>query len=69
MPIGLGFNLTILNILKSAGHIGSRTWSLCWGLAGATAHAQVDGSLVFGGYDAGKVKGPNFTQPLTASAC
>ncbi len=56
-------------MLKGAGRIGSRTWSLWWGLDGAEENAQMDGSLVFGGYDAAKIQGTtNHTDRITVSA-
>lgn len=70
--LGLGKNSTVLSKLKSAGFIGSRTFGLWWGLAGATPAAQVEGSLVFGGYDAAKIKsgGKNHTGSITeATLC
>ncbi|KAJ9668447.1 hypothetical protein H2201_001495 [Coniosporium apollinis] len=54
--LGVGRNSTVLSMLRRAGHIGSRTWGLWHGLAGATKGAQMDGSLVLGGYDAAKIK-------------
>lgn len=36
-----------------------------WGLTGAESVQQMDGTLVFGGYDAAKLTGDNVTQPLT----
>jgi len=62
--MGLGRNSTMLNALHSAGTITSRSWSLFWGLTGADANSQMDGSLVLGGYDAAKVTGDNFTDHL-----
>ncbi|KAK4990703.1 hypothetical protein LTR66_006744 [Elasticomyces elasticus] len=64
MSIGLGPNSTVLTALKAAGRIGSRTWSMFWGLAGATASAQMDGTFVFGGFDSAKVSGSNHTKAL-----
>ncbi|KAI9777516.1 MAG: hypothetical protein M1839_008810 [Geoglossum umbratile] len=60
--LGLGRNSTILNALFNAGRIGSRSWGLFWGLTGAEANFQMDGSLVFGGYDVAKVTGDNLTE-------
>ncbi|KXT17102.1 hypothetical protein AC579_2032 [Pseudocercospora musae] len=62
--IGLGQNSTILKALKDAGHISSRSWSYWYGIESATSSAAKDGQVVFGGYDAAKVTGQNFTQPL-----
>lgn len=63
--LGLGRNSTLLNALHSAGIIASRSWSLFWGLNGADAWSQMDGTLVLGGYDSSKVMGDNFTDHLT----
>jgi hypothetical protein len=62
--LGLGPNSTILNALKARGSIASRTWSFFWGLNGATTSSQMDGSLIFGGYDAAKTTGQSVTAPL-----
>jgi hypothetical protein len=62
--IGLGPNSTILTVLKDTGHISSRSYGYWWGKDGATSNAQMDGSLVLGGYDAAKVQGPNTTIAL-----
>ncbi|KAF2158002.1 hypothetical protein K461DRAFT_28340 [Myriangium duriaei CBS 260.36] len=55
--LGLGANSTLLNTLKSAGRIASRSFGMFYGLTGATPSAQMDGSLVLGGYDRAKVVG------------
>ena len=55
---------SFLSQLQQQGHIGSKVWSMWWGMNGATAPATQDGTIVFGGYDAGKVIGPNFTSQL-----
>jgi hypothetical protein len=60
--IGLGFNSTLLSWLKTAGYIGSRTYAIYWGLAGATGTAKMDGSLVLGGYDYAKVQGKKYNK-------
>lgn len=65
MALGLGPNSTILNVLKNAGLIGSRTWSLFYGLKGSQSASQLNGSLVLGGYDGAKVSGTKYTQSLT----
>ncbi|EME78392.1 uncharacterized protein MYCFIDRAFT_157184 [Pseudocercospora fijiensis CIRAD86] len=62
--IGLGQNSTILKALKNSGRISSRSWSYWYGIESATSSAAKDGQIVFGGYDAAKVTGQNFTQPL-----
>lgn len=55
--LGVGSNSSILNSLKDAGKIASRSWSMFWGLEGATADTQMDGNFVMGGYDKAKTKG------------
>lgn len=62
--IGLGRNSTILNALRAAGQIKSRTYSYWWGVNNAVSSRSVDGQLVFGGYDAAKIMGPNITRKL-----
>lgn len=62
--IGLGRNSTLLNALRDAGHISSRTYSYWWGRNSAASSNAMDGQLVLGGYDAAKVTGPNITQKL-----
>lgn len=46
--LGLGRNSTFLRALASAGNIGTRAYSLFWGLVGVK---QTQGSLVLGGLD------------------
>ncbi|KAI2467421.1 acid protease [Annulohypoxylon bovei var. microspora] len=53
--IGLGANSTFLNKLQESGKVVSRTWSFFWGRNGGPSASQVDGSLVFGGYDRAKI--------------
>jgi hypothetical protein len=62
--IGLGPNSTLLSALKDAGHISSRSYGYWWGEDGATSNAQMDGSLVLGGYDAAKTQGSNITNSI-----
>ena len=64
--IGLGSNSTFVRALFDAGAIASKTWSLAWGWTGATTAHQMDGNMVFGGYDAAKSTGPNVTSPFTS---
>ncbi|KKA17825.1 hypothetical protein T310_8237 [Rasamsonia emersonii CBS 393.64] len=66
MVLGMGPNSTILNALKAAGKVSSRTWSFFWGLTGATPNVQMPGSFVLGGYDRAKVTGNNHTQALSS---
>lgn len=63
--MGLGPNSTILTALKSAGKIASRSWSIYWGLDGATEETQSAGTFVFGGFDSSKTSGQNYTAPLS----
>ena len=62
--IGMGMNSTILSALKAAGKIASNSYSWWWGQTGATENVQMDGSIVFGGYDKAKTLGDNYTQQL-----
>jgi hypothetical protein len=62
--IGFGVNSTFLNALQAAGKIASRSYSWWWGRTGATEDAQMDGAIVFGGYDRAKVTGKPYTQNL-----
>ena len=63
--LGLGRNSTLINALSSANLITSRVWSLFYGLTGADTSSQMDGNLVFGGYDAAKTSGANYTTQFT----
>lgn len=65
--IGLGRNSTLLNALRDAGHISSRTYSYWWGLNSASPSNSMDGQLILGGYDAAKITGPNITRELLPS--
>ncbi|KEZ39510.1 putative Aspartic-type endopeptidase [Scedosporium apiospermum] len=67
MAVGLGSNSTLLNTLKAAGKIASRSWSMFYGLTGADANAQLDGSFILGGYDRAKVKGGGYTERLSTN--
>jgi hypothetical protein len=64
--IGFGLNSTLLSWLKSAGHIGSRTYSIFWGLAGASGTAKMDGSVVLGGYDNAKILGKKYLKSFSS---
>jgi hypothetical protein len=59
--LGLGQNSTLLSTLKDGGHINSRSYGFWWGEDGATSNAQMDGSIILGGYDAAKTQGSNIT--------
>ena len=63
---GMGQNSTLLNALVAAKKIASRSYSWWWGQTGANPSAQMDGQMVFGGYDAGKTQGENVTIELAA---
>ena len=68
--LGLGANSSVLNLLTGsmgAKTILSRTWSIFWGFVGAEKEHQMNGSLVFGGYDQAKVKGSNVSQSIALS--
>ncbi|KAL8952958.1 MAG: hypothetical protein Q9222_001177 [Ikaeria aurantiellina] len=62
--VGLGANSTFLNALFSAGAIASKSWGLLWGWQGAKSDQQTEGSLILGGYDSAKTRGPNVTYPF-----
>ena len=62
--IGLGSNSTFVKALFDAKAIASKTWSLAWGWSGIDAAHQMNGNMVFGGYDAAKSQGPNTTSRL-----
>ena len=62
--LGLGFNSNLLDTLYSAKMIQARTWSMFQGWSGAEASQQMDGSIIFGGYDEAKVTGRNVTLPI-----
>ncbi|RYC57549.1 hypothetical protein CHU98_g8664 [Xylaria longipes] len=64
MALGLGANSTLLSSLEAGKRIASRVWSMFYGLTGSNSNAQLDGSLVFGGYDRAKVSGKAYTQKL-----
>lgn len=62
--LGFGSNSTLLNQLKSSGQIASRSWSYWYGIDNTESRSAMDGQLVLGGYDAAKVVGQPYTQPL-----
>ncbi|KAI0097829.1 aspartic peptidase domain-containing protein [Nemania sp. FL0031] len=64
MGLGLGSNSTFLSALKAGNRIASRVWSMFYGLTGGNANAQLDGTLVLGGYDQAKVSGQGYTLEL-----
>jgi hypothetical protein len=66
MAIGMGTNSTMLSSLKDTGKIAARVWGMFWGRDGATRETQLNGSMVFGGYDKAKVVGEPYTQFLVS---
>ncbi|KAA8626207.1 aspartic-type endopeptidase [Pyrenophora tritici-repentis] len=64
--LGLGSNSSFLQALLSAGDIGTRAYSIFWGLVGGPAEKQTTGSLVLGGLDKSLIadQNINFTAPL-----
>lgn len=67
--LGLGNQSTFLNTLKETGVIESRTWSVFWGLDGASVGGYTNGSMVFGGYNENKASGANYTAKLNYTSC
>jgi hypothetical protein len=62
--LGIGSSSTILQRLVDVGKIAGRTYSLYIGSGMDRAGGVVNGSSVFGGYDAGRFKGPVHSQPM-----
>jgi hypothetical protein len=64
--LGLGRNSTFLGALASAGDIGTKAYSMFWGLVGGPADRQTQGSLVLGGLDKSLIadQNANFTGSL-----
>jgi hypothetical protein len=68
--LGMGKDSSLLTMLRNAGAIASRSYSLYWGQTGTTADHQLDGNLVIGGLDMAKAAGQNYTTSLDrASPC
>lgn len=67
VAIGMGTNSTFLTYLRSSKTIGSRTFGMFWGRQVVNVNTQLDGSIVFGGYDRAKVTGRPLKQPLTTN--
>jgi hypothetical protein len=63
--LGLGRNSSFLRALVSAGDIGTRAYSIFWGLTGGPTEKQTPGSLVLGGLDKSLIADEN--ENLTAS--
>ena len=62
--LGLGSNSSLLRDLGTKRAISSQSWSIWYGSSGAQASQQVNGNLVFGGYDKAKFAGANVTQSI-----
>ncbi|KAF7512853.1 hypothetical protein GJ744_011956 [Endocarpon pusillum] len=60
--LGVGASSTILGFLKESRIIRSTVWSYFDGLYGLTESENLDGHVVFGGYDAAKTSGLAFMQ-------
>jgi len=50
--LGFGRNSTLLNALVASGALSSRSWGFWQGWTGAESKNQIDGNLIFSGYDA-----------------
>jgi hypothetical protein len=64
--LGLSRNSSFLRALVSAGDIGTKAYSISWGLIGGPAEKQTRGSLVLGGLDKSLIadQNDNFTASL-----
>lgn len=64
--LGLGRNSSFLRALVSAGDIGTKAYSMFWGLVGGPTEKQTQGSLVLGGLDQSLIvdQNDNFTASL-----
>jgi hypothetical protein len=62
--LGIGSSSTILQRMVDVGLIAGRTFSLYIGSGMDRAGGVVNGSSVFGGYDAGRFKGEVHSQPM-----
>lgn len=64
--LGLGRNSSFLRALVSTGNIGTKAYSIFWGLVGGPAEKQTPGSLVLGGLDKSLIadENDNFTASL-----
>lgn len=60
--LGLGSNSSYLHVMREAGRIASRSWSMYWGQE--YTDDNIDGSIVVGGFDSEKVMGEPHTFPL-----
>ncbi|KAJ4299112.1 hypothetical protein N0V90_004356 [Kalmusia sp. IMI 367209] len=68
--LGLGMNSSFLRALVSAGDIGTKAYSMFWGLVGGPVEKQTRGSLVLGGLDKSLIadQNDNFTASLFRSS-
>lgn len=64
--IGMSAGSLFLNTLYQAGKIASRSFGYFWGLDGASARDQMDGSFVVGGYDRAKTIGSPYTGTISS---
>lgn len=64
--LGLGRNSSFLRTLVSAGDIGTKVYSMFWGLVGGPTEKQTPGSLILGGLDKSLIanQNDNFTASL-----
>ncbi|KAI6756210.1 hypothetical protein HG530_011946 [Fusarium avenaceum] len=65
--IGMDSGSTIMEALKNAGRIASKSFGFWWGLDGVGEKDQKGGSFVLGGYDRAKAYGDGITTQLTHS--
>lgn len=63
--IGMDSGSTVLEALKNAGRIASKSFGFWWGLDGVGEKDQKGGSFVLGGYDRAKAYGDGVTTQLT----
>ena len=63
--LGMGPRSYLLDTLFRQGFIDSKTFSMYWGRPGAADPAHREGNVVFGGYDQARIRGKNFTTPLS----
>ncbi|KAF2450959.1 acid protease [Karstenula rhodostoma CBS 690.94] len=68
--LGLGSNSSFLRALVTAGDIGTKAYSIFWGLVGGPAEKQTRGSLILGGLDKSLIadQNDNFTASLFRSS-
>lgn len=59
--LGVGISSATLSYLKRSTKIKSSVWSYWDGLYGLADSDNMDGPVVFGGYDLAKISGPAFT--------